>query len=144
MISLLALGSQQGARAQTKRFQGLLCNSLTCCACCRVVHNYEEVTFPTTMNNSAKKFSVMVAILVLTALTFYFGNSQPVWIGMFYPDKGNLFKYRQSPAFKTVKECREWAISQATLDRDGNSDYECAKNCKANGAGPLICEETIR
>lgn len=87
---------------------------------------------------------VLIGAVILLLIIGYFSYSKPIWIGFFYSDKSNLFEYRQSPALSTVDECREWARNQATLDRDGNSDYECGKNCRANGDGPLICDETLR
>lgn len=84
------------------------------------------------------KFLILLMILVLP------GCKQD-WQGFVYQNKHNLAKDIKLGHFSTLEECRSFS-QKALLELNAltSGDYECGLNCKVNGAGPLICEETAR
>jgi hypothetical protein len=86
-------------------------------------------------------------IILIGIVGYFVGTSvfsKDEWIGFFYPDKNDLLEYRQSQGFTSLDDCRVWAQDQALMGGMTISDYECGRNCRSNGSGPLICEVTTR
>lgn len=89
--------------------------------------------------------NLLFIILIGVIAYFIFFNNN--WIGFYYPDENNLSQNIQSPAYKTIEECRNWVDSQVSIYNPSGYgyDYECGKNCKKDNNSDLyICKETIR
>ena len=88
---------------------------------------------------------VVVIILLIGAYLVLFGKE--TWLGFYYPNSGNLYKYIQSSNFDSLDECRSWVNSQVTIYNPSGSgyDYECGKNCKFDkNAEIYVCKETVK
>lgn len=61
------------------------------------------------------------------------------WKGMFFPDASDTSYSSVTKDFKTLDECRAWAINEAEDSSlpSGSWTYECGKNCKWNNKESL-------
>ncbi len=84
------------------------------------------------------KFLLFFMLLLLSAC-------KQDWQGFVYQNKHNLAKDIKLGHFSTLEECRSFS-QKALLELNAltTGDYECGLNCKVNGVGPLICDETAR
>lgn len=81
----------------------------------------------------------------LLLILFLLSGCKQDWQGFVYQDKNNLAKDIKLGHFSTLEECRNFSHKTlAELNALSSGDYECGLNCKLNGGGPLICEETVR
>lgn len=86
----------------------------------------------------------MIKYIVFLIVILLFGCKQD-WQGFVYQDKHNLANDIKLGHFSSLEECRNFSHKAlAELNSLTTGDYECGLNCKVNGAGPLICEETAR
>ena len=76
---------------------------------------------------------------------FLLSGCKQDWQGFVYQDKHNLANDIKLGHFSSLEECRNFSHKAlAELNSLTTGDYECGLNCKVNGAGPLVCEETAR
>ena len=61
------------------------------------------------------------------------------WKGMFFPDTSNPGYTSVTKDFKTLEECRDWAINEAKDSSlsSGVWTYECGKNCELNNKNSI-------
>jgi hypothetical protein len=61
------------------------------------------------------------------------------WKGMFFPNASNTGYSSVTKDFKTLEECRAWAINEAEDSSlpSGVWSYQCGKNCKLNNKKSL-------
>ncbi len=92
-----------------------------------------------------KKTILSTGILILLIFLVWTVLKPNKWSGFFYPDRGDLSHWVQSPGtFKSLDECRNWARNKgAELNIDRTEyDYECGLNCKPED-GLNVCEKTL-
>jgi hypothetical protein len=84
------------------------------------------------------KYLLLLTVLLLSAC-------KQDWQGFIYQDKNNLTNDIKLGHFSSIEDCRNSSHKALTkLNALSTGDYECGLNCKLNGGGPLICEETSR
>lgn len=67
------------------------------------------------------------------------------WIGVYYPDAGNLLVDVRSGPLESLDECRTWILWKNEDYQSDRYDYECGKNCEVDvEADLMICEETVK
>lgn len=100
------------------------------------------------MEEEQKGYSgIEEAIIAIFAFYFLYKFLFPdKWMGFYYPDENNLFKYTRSQELKSLEECKEWIDTQRVKFNPSGYryEYECGKNCKPSDLGVNIyqCDET--
>lgn len=80
----------------------------------------------------------LVTLFFVSSCDWIEGKVNPTWMGTYYPH-GNPLNGISEFGFNSLESCRYWAESKMV---DSSDDYECGKNCKPDGHGLYICEET--
>lgn len=67
--------------------------------------------------------------------------NKETWQGAYFSGWTQESDLVYSPTFKNFEECKDWAISNEDLAREGYS--YCSKNCNNSDDGTPVCEEVI-
>lgn len=92
---------------------------------------------------------LLIALATASLAACGSGQKPDVWTGWAYPEAPNLLVSKRVGDFSSLEECRSLTTNylEAALRKQGKrtgGDYECGLNCKPDGSGLFICEETRR
>ncbi len=96
-----------------------------------------------------ESFIGVLVIVIASLLTNILFDSlgKDIYVGLYYPDAGNLTEdIKSNSIFNSLEDCRGWIDKQILIHNPNglNYDYECGKNCDLSGGKPYICEETVK
>ena len=87
----------------------------------------------------------LIALIIVSVSAYYIWSHfsrEDVWTGFVYPHVANLLVHREIGEFSSLSDCRDAALAFIREKGFENPDYECSLNCRPDGYGPSICEET--